>query len=298
VGKQMTATEVAKVTPIAHALLVSRQSLYKPRRVRQFGRRPTPGPRLPAMDGNAPLGPTQMPAEDALELLARRHVAYGYRRLWAKLRRAGYVINRKLVQRLMRLWGYGLTRPRPHPKAQGRPFDVTGPNQLRQTDMTAIWCGDDGWDYLTAVLDCFDRSILGWSFTQRCRAATSVRHWSRHGRPPGRSAQCNRPASCSAMTTGTQFTSSHYRDVAARLGIRLSRTRYRHPDGNALVERIFLSLKQEEVWPQDYASFDEAMTSVSSWIVGYNQERPHQTLKYRTPAEVRQEALTSTQSAA
>lgn len=65
---------------------------------------------------------------------------------------------------------------------------------------------------------------------------------------------------------GTQCTSEHYCEVAGRLGIRLSRTRYRHPDGNALVERIFLSLKQEEVWPQDYASFGGAPASVSSWI--------------------------------
>ncbi|MEO6796702.1 MAG: integrase core domain-containing protein [Candidatus Dormibacter sp.] len=77
-----------------------------------------------------------------------------------------------------------------------------------------------------------------------------------------------------------------------------SRTRYRHPDGNALVERIFLSLKQEEVWPQDFDSFAQAQAAVTHWIVDYNTERPHQSLKYRTAAEVRQEALGSTQSAA
>jgi len=70
----------------------------------------------------------------------------------------------------MRLWGYSLTRPRPHPKAQGRPFDIAKPNQLWQTDMTAVWCGEDGWAYLTLVVDCFCPSILGWSFTLRCRA--------------------------------------------------------------------------------------------------------------------------------
>jgi transposase InsO family protein len=52
------------------------------------------------------------------------------------------------------------------------------------------------------------------------------------------------------------------------------------------------------VWPQDYASFDEALASVSSWILDYNRQLPHQSLNYRTPAEVRQEALGSTQSAA
>ncbi len=97
---------------------------------------------------------------------------------------------------------------------------------------------------------------------------------------------------------GTQFTSEHYREVASRLGISLSHTRYRHPDGNALMERIFLSLKQEEVWPHDFESFDQAQAAGVRWIVDYSTERPHQTLKYRTPAEVRQEALGSTLSAA
>ena len=60
-------------------------------------------------------------------------------------------VNRKRTQRLLKLWGYGLTRRRPHPKAQGQPFDVTALNQLWQTDMTAIWCGEDGWGYLTAA---------------------------------------------------------------------------------------------------------------------------------------------------
>jgi len=62
-------------------------------------------------------------------------------------------------------------------------------------------------------------------------------------------------------------------------------------DGNALVERIILSLRQEEVWLQDYASFAEALVPVSSWILDYKRERPHQSLKYRKPVEVRQEAF-------
>jgi putative transposase len=249
-------------------------------------------------DRDVPVGPEHLAPEEALVVLARRHVAYGYRRLWAKLRRAGYVVNRKRVQRLLKLWGYGLTRPRPHPKAQGVPSTSLPPNQLWQTDVTAIWCGEDGWGYLTAVLDRFDRSLLGWSFTPRCRARDVTpaleTAWSTAW-PYG---PATPPTVVLRHDNGTQFTSDHYREVASRLGIRLSRTRYRHPDGNALVERIFLSLKQEEVWPQDFDSFAHAQVAVARWIVDYNTERPHQALPYRTPAEVRQEALGSTQSAA
>ena len=92
---------------------------------------------------------------------------------------------------------------------------------------------------------------------------------------------------------------SHWRpQLLDGLGIKLSRTRYRHPDGNALVERIFLSLKREEVWPSEYESFAQALAAVQAWIDDYNRERPHQALGCRTPSEVRAAALTPTQSAA
>ncbi len=103
-GKKMIAGEVAQVTPIAHALLGSRQSLYKPGRPRPAGSSPRPRLVLRALDLEVPVGPEQMPAEDALV------GGQCSRRLWAKLRRMGYVVNRKRVQRLLRLWGYGLTR--------------------------------------------------------------------------------------------------------------------------------------------------------------------------------------------
>jgi putative transposase len=299
VGKRLMAGEAAPVSQIAEALLVSRQSLYKPSRPRRPAGRPAaPRPQLREVDLGERLDPATMPVEEALVILARRHVAYGYRMLWAKLRQAGYPVNRKKVHRLLKLWGFLLTRPRPRPKAQGRPFDISRPNQLWQTDMTAVWCGEDGWAYLTFVVDCFDRSILGWSFTLRCRARdfspALEMAWSAAW-PYGP------PEACELVLrhdNGTQFTYLHYREVAATLGMRLSRTRYRHPDGNALVERLFLSLKREEVWPAEYADFEQARVAVARWITEYNCERPHQTLKYRTPSEVRREALESTQSAA
>lgn len=297
VGKKWLAGEVAPACRIARALLVSRQSLYKPRRVRKPMVKPVPRPVSREVAIDVEISPATLSVEDALVVLARRHVGSGYRQLWSRLRRKGYCVNKKKIQRLLRIWGYSLTRPRPHPKPQGRPFDITKPNQLWQTDMTAVWCGEDGWAYLTLVTDCFCRSILGWSFSLRCRARdfspALEMAWSTafpYGETPSELVLRH--------DNGTQFTSAHYREVAEALGVKLSRTRYRHPDGNALVERIFLSLKTEEVWPSDYENFNQARDAVAAWIDDYNRERPHQALKYRTPYEVRREALESTQSAA
>lgn len=175
---------------------------------------------------------------------------------------------------------------------------MLAPNQLWQHDFTAVWCGED-WGYLTFIVDCFDRSILGWSFTLRCRARDVTpaleMAWSAAW-PYGRPEQV--PAVVVRHDNGTQFTSTHYRDVAELLQVKLSRTAYRHPDGNAFVERLFRTLKEEEVWPNEYSDFAAALAAVAAWVDDYNSERPHQSLKDRTPREVRQEALASTQSAA
>lgn len=91
-----------------------------------------------------------------------------------------------------------------------------------------------------------------------------------------------RPTVVLRHDNGIQFTSTHYRDVAAALGIRTSRTRYRHPDGNAFIERLYRSLKDEVVWPSDFATYEEALAAITAWITDYTAERPHQALGYRT----------------
>lgn len=221
-----------------------------------------------------------------MDYFARRHVAYGYRLVWAKCRRAGYRVNRKKVQRLLKEWHYTRPRRRPHPKAQGRPFVITAPNQLWQTDLTAVWCGEDGWAYLAAVQDTFCRSILGWTFTLRCRAtdiSPSLIDAYTAAWPYG----IDVPGVVVRHDNGTQFTSHHYRDVAGALSLKLSRTAYRHPDGNAFIERTFGSLKVEAVWPEEFENFEQALAKIGWWIDDYNTERPHSSLSYRTPKEVR-----------
>lgn len=293
-GRKWVAAAIAPVARIAQALLVSRQSLYKPRLERHPVPRPQPRPVICRWIW--PLTSSQSSSR--------------WKTLWSCWRAGTWHMGIAACGRncaALATWSIASASSvccdcgamdSPDRVRIPRPRVVTAPNQLWQTDITAIWCGEDGWAYLTAVLDCFDCSILGWSFTPRCRARdfspAAEQAWSTAW-PYGPSTA---PSVVLRHDNGTQFTSEHYREVAARLGIRLSRTRYRHPDGNAFVERIFLSLKQEEVWPQDYGSFREALQSVSSWIVDYNRQRPHQSLKYRTPAEVREEALGSTQSAA
>lgn len=226
-------------------------------------------------------------------MLARRHPAAGYRKLTSRLRRAGWLLNRKRIARRLRAWGRHKQRRQRHPKAQGRPFNITAPNVLWQTDLPAVWCGEDAWAYFTAVIDCFERCILGWCFTRRCRAVDVIEAvnaaWATawpHGIDPDDVTVTLR------HDNGTQFTAQRFRGDARALGITLSRTAYRHPDGNAFIERLYRTLKQECVWPNDFQSFDEAHGAIADWVIDYNEHRPHDSLGRDTvPNVARQRAL-------
>ena len=237
------------------------------------------------------LAPDACDVQTAIHVLALRHPAAGYRKITARARRLGYVLNRKKTARLLKAWGFLRARKKPHPKAQGKPFDITASNQLWQTDMTSIWCGEDGWGYFTAVIDCYDRVLLGWSFTLRCRSAdispSLEMAWST-AFPYGR--DDDEPKVTCRHDNGTQFTSTHYRGVAKDLDIVLSRTAYRHPDGNAFIERMFRTLKEEADWPNEFDTYEQALEAILAWMVDYNTERPHASLGERTPAQARAEA--------
>lgn len=295
---QFVTEDGVSVTTAARVLQVSRQAVYgrlAPARHAQVEPvapvlRLVP-PVLPTDWKTMPLGPAHCDVATAIHVLALRHPAAGYRKVTARARRAGYVLNRKKTARLLKAWGFLRARKKPHPKAQGKPFDITASNQLWQTDMTSIWCGEDGWGYFTAVIDCFDRVLLGWSFTLRCRAAdvspSLEMAWST-AFPYGRDE--DQPTVTCRHDNGTQFTSVHYRGVARDLDIVLSRTAYRHPDGNAFIERMFRTLKEEAIWPNEFDNYHQALEAILAWIEDYNTERPHASLGERTPAEARAEA--------
>jgi putative transposase len=97
---------------------------------------------------------------------------------------------------------------------------------------------------------------------------------------------------------GTQFTSAAYRDAAGALKITLSRTAYRHSDGNAFIERLYLTLKTECCWINEFADYAEALAAIQAWVLDYNNDRPHQSLADATPAEARAAARTPTKTAA
>jgi putative transposase len=255
---------------VAETIGVSRSSLY----YRGRGRRSRADRRLDGL---------------IVEVCGEKPV-YGYRRVawWAGHTR-GVVINGKRALRVMRERGLLVTprRTRARRKKEWSRIVADYPNQLWQTDMTKVWVGPStGWAYLVSVIDGCTREIVGWDLSLRCRTQEAIAAVER----AVLETMAATPAGCNLVLNtdnGTQFTSTRFLKALARLGITHRRTAFNHPEGNGMIERFHRSLKEEEIWLNEYRSMEEAKESIGRWIEEYNHDRPHQALGNRTPREAR-----------
>ena len=205
----------------------------------------------------------------------------------AVLRRAGYAVNRKRVMRLMRQMGLAAIYPKPglsraDPEHCVYPYllrgmTITGPDQVWSTDITYIRLLA-GFVYLAAILDWYSRKVLAWRLsntleTQFC--LDCLDDALRVGRPL-----------IFNTDQGTQFTSAAFTGRLAQAGIRISMDGRGRAHDNIFVERLWRSVKYEEVYPHGYQTMEEAYHGLHRYFEFYNHQRPHQALDYRTPAEV------------
>lgn len=255
---------------VADTLAISRSSLYYRKRPRASRADRSDDERIVAACGEKP--------------------AYGYRRVaWWLQRKQDMDVNAKRVLRVMQERGLLVRqgRYRVSRRKDWSRVEAPEPNLVWQSDMTKIWAGPStGWSYLVSVIDCCTREIVGWDLSLRCRSSEALLALD--------SAVMNRLPHGSrglglTLTTdnGTQFTSARYVETLNRFGIQHRRTAYNHPEGNSYIERFHRSLKEEEVWINEYQSFDHARSSIALWIEEYNHDRPHRGLKGRTPHESR-----------
>lgn len=232
--------------------------------------------------------PLNLTLVERIRELVNEFPTYGYRRVWAKLRFGkGLKITQKTVHRIMRKKGW-LCRQRP-PKARPRVVESTSITQASNTrwamDMTHIDCGRDGWGHLVAILDCADREVIGWRFAKRGRA--------QEAEAALEDACIHRfggaiPKSLSLVLrsdNGLVFYSRHFRKTTKVYGIEQEYITPYTPEQNGLVERFFRSLKEECVYQHSFNSFEEAERAITAWLRYYNEERPHQALKYRSPRQ-------------
>ena len=216
-----------------------------------------------------------------------RNRTFGYRRIWALLRREGLLINKKTVNRVMRQMS--LTRPkscykplRPKRVEKMRPVE---PNRGWQIDMTSFALSDFTPLYLIMVTDCCTRKIVGWTLDRRCRSG----EWIGALRMALESEGLMTKEYCRGLTlrsdNGSQPCSKKFVEYLGSRGVHGQYTGYNAPDDNAYIERVIRTVKEEEIWANVYDTFFEASAAIEAYVNYYNSERIHSAIDYRTPNE-------------
>jgi putative transposase len=213
---------------------------------------------------------------------------YGSRRMAAVLRREGWAVNRKRAKRLMRVMAIEAIYQKPN-TSRGHPDHKVYPYLLRGLAIgrpNQVWCADityipmaKGFVYLVAVMDWFSRRVVSWRLsitmeTDFCVEALTEA-MERHGQPE-----------IFNTDQGVQFTSAAFLDELAARGVQISMDGKGRYLDNIFIERLWRSLKYEEVYIKAYGSVPEARRNIGEWLAFYNDVRPHQALDYRTPREV------------
>jgi putative transposase len=257
-----------KAAVVARVLQVTRQAIYRTPKPRQAPQR-----RPPRDD-----------TEQAIVETAKQNPTDGYRMVWALVRRKlGKAVNRKRVLRVMR--EHGLVQRRRRLDRRRRPgfFRVERPDQLWHLDLTAVWVAEHGWCYLMAAIDCCTREIVAWQLELRCRAVEAIALIERAAQERG-----IEPGMLTLGTdNGSAFTARAFKHVLSALGIAHRRGGYRDPESQAFIESWFGKLKEREVWREEYETLEDGRRGISGYVDGYH-DRPHSSLDYRTPREVRQ----------
>jgi putative transposase len=236
----------------------------------------------------APVDPDDLAVMRRMDELYLASPFYGSRRMVAVLRREGLVINRKRVRRLMRVMGLEAIYQKPN-TSQGHSENKVYPYLLRGMIVdrpNQVWCADityipmaRGFVYLVAVMDWFSRRVLSWRLSITMEAEFCVEAvqeaMANHGRPE-----------IFNTDQGVQFTSAAFLDELETAGVRVSMDGKGRFLDNIFIERLWRSLKYEEVFIKAYGSVLEARRGIGGWLRFYNDERPHQALGYRTPRAV------------
>ena len=215
---------------------------------------------------------------------------YGTRRMALFLRSNGHTVNRKRVQRLMRGMGLAGIAPGPntsrvsaHPAHKIYPYllrsvPITRVNQVWSTDITYIRL-THGFAYLVAVMDWYSRRVLAWRISNSMEAAFCVdclqQAITEHGKPEVFNSD-----------QGSQFTSEAFTGVLKAHDVRISMDGRGRAFDNIFVERLWRTVKYEDVYLKGYAMMGDLLLGLTQYFGFYNAERPHQALDNRTPEAV------------
>ena len=217
-----------------------------------------------------------------------RRPFYGSRKMVVHLKGLGHQVNRKRVQRLMRVMGLAGMAPGPntskaHPEHKVYPYLLRGmpivrPNQVWSSDITYIRLAH-GFAYLVAVIDWYSRKVLSWRISNSMESVFCVDCLEDALRAHGAPEIFN-------SDQGSQFTSAGFTKVLKREGVTISMDGRGRAFDNIFVERLWRNVKHEDVYLNGYANMGDLMVGLAAYMSFFNVERPHQSLGYGTPDQV------------
>lgn len=215
------------------------------------------------------------------------HPFYGRRKMTTYLRKLGYQVNPKRVRRLMQKMGLEAIYPRPRTTIVNqahhvypyllRGLEITRPNQVWSTDITYVPMAK-GFMYLTAVIDWYSRYVLAWRLSNTLDSLFCVEAL--------QDALAIATPEIFNTDQGVQFTSTAFTSILEAAQIRISMDGKGRALDNIFVERLWRSVKHEDIYLKEYATVPALAHGMDKYFDFYNHERPHQSLDYRTPAAV------------
>lgn len=225
-----------------------------------------------------------------MKLIDRQYLTtpfYGARKIAAWLSSQGHLVNRKRVRRLMHLMGLKAIYRRPRSSKPGPghkiyPYllgsiKITRPNQVWAADITYIPMAR-GFLYLVVIIDWYSRYVLSWRLSNSLEAGfciDALEEALKKGRPE-----------IFNTDQGAQFTGEAFTGILKEHGVKISMDGKGSYNDNLFVERLWRTVKYEEVYLRAYQDTKEARIGLGNYFYFYNTERPHQALGYQTPAEV------------
>jgi putative transposase len=272
--RQLVEEMISKGTPLPAALkaveLSSSSYYYRPK-----------GTRKPkALDGDL---------VTAIKAVRQGHAeVYGYRKITQALKARGMTVNAKKVLRHLRV--LGLLQPRKVKGIKWTQLEVVkpeSPDTYWEADFTYVWTGE-GNAYLCAVIDGWDRDIVGDVFSDRCRAVEAsealekavMRRFS--GRVPEGHQLTLR------VDRGSQFRAHRFRETARLLNVSLEYAGIKCPEDKPYIESFNSNYKTEEIYRNEYRNYQEAKTGWEAYREWYQSERLHQSLDYMSPVQYAQ----------
>lgn len=231
--------------------------------------------------------------EEELEIMKRLdkiytdYPFYGYRKMTFELRNQGLIYNHKRILRLMQVMGIQALIPKRNLSKPSkdhlifpyllRNVNITKTNQVWSTDITYIPIYK-GFAYLVAVMDWFSKYVLSWEISNTLDVhfcLNALEKALRFGKPE-----------IFNTDQGSQFTSQRFVQMVLGNNIKLSMDSKGRALDNIFIERLWRSLKYEDIYLKEYRSYQELFTGLNKYFNFYNNKRTHQSLKYKTPADI------------